>query len=304
MAELTKLLADLGIIALLDDEPNDVGGLSAEELKAKFDEAANIIKDYINETLLPELASDIGAQNIGIETISGVTGATNVQAALAKIESQLVDMTQGAVADGSINAAKLADAAVVAEKIANLAVTTAALADGSVTTPKLANLAVTAEKLAALAVTSAKLAAGAVTNEKIADGAVGTAKLALAAVGTAQIDDIAVTAAKLAAAAVETAKIANGAVTSAKLAVGATHDTKTAVLTVAGWISAEEGANQTVTVQGINSTDTLIVSPAPNSISTASEANVYCSAQGNGTLSFHCADVPEAEITYNVVILV
>jgi len=49
---------DLNIIQKLDDEPNDVGGLSAEELKAKFDEAGNAIKKYLNETLIPQLDAE------------------------------------------------------------------------------------------------------------------------------------------------------------------------------------------------------------------------------------------------------
>lgn len=53
--EITYLDGDLNIIQKLDDEPNDVGGLTSAELKAKFDEAGNTIKTYINETLIPEL---------------------------------------------------------------------------------------------------------------------------------------------------------------------------------------------------------------------------------------------------------
>lgn len=57
--EIQLLDGDLSIIAKLDDEPNDVGGLSSDQLKAKFDEAGNIIKDYLNNTLIPAiLASD------------------------------------------------------------------------------------------------------------------------------------------------------------------------------------------------------------------------------------------------------
>ena len=52
---LTKLTSDLNIIQALDDEPNDVGGLTAAQLKTKFDEAANAIKTYINNTLTSEL---------------------------------------------------------------------------------------------------------------------------------------------------------------------------------------------------------------------------------------------------------
>ena len=78
---LTKLLADLYIISLLDDEPNDIGGMSSAELKAKFDEAANTIKDYINNVLIPELAGSGGAESVGIDTVPGLTGVGTVQAA-------------------------------------------------------------------------------------------------------------------------------------------------------------------------------------------------------------------------------
>ena len=57
--ELELINGDLSIISMLDDEPNDVGGLTSSELKAKFDEAGNTIKTYINETLVPAvLAAD------------------------------------------------------------------------------------------------------------------------------------------------------------------------------------------------------------------------------------------------------
>lgn len=46
---------DMDIIQQLDDEPNDVGGLTAQELKEKFDEGGNALKNYINQTLIPAL---------------------------------------------------------------------------------------------------------------------------------------------------------------------------------------------------------------------------------------------------------
>lgn len=55
----------MGIIAKLDDEPNDVGGLTAAQLKAKFDEAGEAVKEYLNATLLPELAAQSAAANLG-----------------------------------------------------------------------------------------------------------------------------------------------------------------------------------------------------------------------------------------------
>lgn len=241
---LTKLLTDLYIISLLDDEPNDVGGMSSAELKAKFDEAANIIKDYINNTLIPELAGNGGAESVGIDTVPGLTGVSTVQAALVKIEEQMAEMTQGAVADESITTAKLAALAVTSAKLAAAAVETAKIKDEAVTTPKLAALAVTAARLADLAVETAKIKDKAVTTEKIADKAVTTAQLGDASVGTAQLDALSVTAAKLAALAVETAKIKDKAVTGAKIADGSVTQANLSVNARCGLvISASAGKN-------------------------------------------------------------
>lgn len=239
---LTKLLSDLYIISLLDDEPNDVGGMSSAELKAKFDEAANTIKTYINETLIPELAGANGAGSVGIDTVPGLTGVSTVQAALAKIEEQMAEMTQGAVADESITTAKLAALAVTSAKLAAAAVETDKIKDGAVTSVKLADLAVTAARLADLAVETAKIKDKAVTTKKIANKAVTTAQLGDASVGTAQLDALSVTAAKLAALAVETAKIKDGAVTRAKLAQDALYSPIRMVQSDSSVVSSDVGA--------------------------------------------------------------
>ena len=56
--KIELLNGDLNIIQKLDDEPNDVGGLTSAELKAKFDEAGNVIKTYINDTLIPAILAE------------------------------------------------------------------------------------------------------------------------------------------------------------------------------------------------------------------------------------------------------
>ena len=61
---LNRFEKDMDIVLALDDEPNDVGGLSADELKAKFDEGGKALQDYLNNTLLPLL------EKLGIETIT------------------------------------------------------------------------------------------------------------------------------------------------------------------------------------------------------------------------------------------
>ena len=56
--QIDPLSKDLNIIQKLDDEPNDVGGLTAQELKETFDRAGNLIKEYINESLIPQVLGD------------------------------------------------------------------------------------------------------------------------------------------------------------------------------------------------------------------------------------------------------
>ena len=202
----TQLTSDLNIIAALSDTPNETDGLTAAQLKAKFDEAANTIKTYLNSVHLAELEAEGGAGKIGIEAITGIT-ALNVQEALEAIVELCNAISQGAVPDGSISTAKLAALAVTAEKLSELCVSTGKLTDACVTAAKIADGAVTAAKIADGGVTEAKLAAASVTGSKLSVGAVTTGK----------ITDGNVTAAKLADGSVTEGKIANGAVTRAKM---------------------------------------------------------------------------------------
>ena len=257
---LTRLTDDLDIISVLDNEPNDVGGLSADAFKAEFDKAGNIIKKYINEVLLAELASAIGAENIGIAKVDGLTGIGTVQAALAKIEKQMADMTQGAVADASISTEKLSDLAVTTAKLAAACVTAAKLAAGAVGTEALSDLAVTAAKLAAACVETAKIADKAVTARCIDDKAIGTAQLGDKCVGDEQIDDLAVAERCIAAGAVGTGKIKNAAVTADKIAAGAVTAELTGTLTAAGWANDTSGGYlQTIAVAGLLATDNRVL---------------------------------------------
>lgn len=59
---IEKFNKNMAIIAALDDEPNDVGGMTSAELKNKFDEGGKALQAYMNETLIPAL------ENLGVET--------------------------------------------------------------------------------------------------------------------------------------------------------------------------------------------------------------------------------------------
>jgi len=52
---LSRFEKDMQIIQALDDEPNDVGGMSSTELKATFDEGGEAVKEFLNGVLIPAL---------------------------------------------------------------------------------------------------------------------------------------------------------------------------------------------------------------------------------------------------------
>lgn len=97
--------AAVNVIRQLPNRPTGTGYMSAKQLKEKFDEAAESIKSYFN-TLVNDLESTSAAASIGFARTTGVAEDT-VQAAIVNVQAQIAGVSQGAVADGSITAAKL-----------------------------------------------------------------------------------------------------------------------------------------------------------------------------------------------------
>ena len=79
----------------------------------------------------------------------------------------------------------------------------------------------------------------------------------------------------------------------AKLAV-----TTTATVATSAW----SNLSATVNVTGVTASNTVIVAPAPTSREAAVKAQMYCSAQGAGTLTFVCKTVPTSNVVVNVMI--
>lgn len=83
---LSQFSKDMNIIAALDDEPNDVGGLSAGELKAKFDEGGLALKEYINGTLLVQISAQLATKAELDEVVAGISpDLTATEEALASL---------------------------------------------------------------------------------------------------------------------------------------------------------------------------------------------------------------------------
>lgn len=115
---LTKLEENMDIIQQLDDEPNDVGGLTADQLKAQFDRAGNLVKAYINNTLTAEL--DAKFKDIyPVGSIYMSVNAANPGTLFGGTWEQLKDRFLVA-AGGSYAAAATGGAATVTLKTANL----------------------------------------------------------------------------------------------------------------------------------------------------------------------------------------
>lgn len=87
---LDKLNKNMQIISALSDEPNDVDGLTSAQLKAKFDEAGEAIKAYINNVLLPQLEGHGAAASIGARPIGELTGET-VQAQIDQMLTKFLN---------------------------------------------------------------------------------------------------------------------------------------------------------------------------------------------------------------------
>ena len=272
---LPQLTTDLNIIQALDDEPNDVGGLSSAQLKAKFDEAVGYIKTYLNDTLIPYLESTSGAGGLGITTVSGIQAATNVQDALAALEANIEGVTQGAVADNSINTVKLVDSSITTAKLADNSVSTAKLQADAVTNAKMADSSVGTNELIDGSVATAKLADGSVSTAKLADGAVTAAKVAAGAISNSKLANSSVVADNIAANAVTTAKILNGAVTNEKIAEGTLSSTRFAdgsVLTAKiadSAITTAKIADGNVTTAKIADTNVTTAKIADEAVTTA-----------------------------------
>lgn len=99
---IPTLDTDLSIIQKLDDYPNDVGGLSASELKAKFDEGVLALQTYINTVLIPALL----AEKLPFSPTQAINADT-IQAAIENVQKQIANSVAGAIPNNTIGLEKM-----------------------------------------------------------------------------------------------------------------------------------------------------------------------------------------------------
>ena len=208
---LPKLEKDLANISKLDDNPNDVGGLEPNELKAEFDQAGLDIKEYINQELLPYLEGIQAAASLGIQTISGMSNAKTIQEALEALKLAIDNTATGAIPDASLAGSKLVSEAITEREIAASAVHGTHIADDSVPGEKLEDNSIAGEKLEDETLESRHYGKTSIKDEHIADLTITGGK----------VKDGTLTAKKFAAGSVQTTAIADDTVTRNKLAPNA-----------------------------------------------------------------------------------
>lgn len=107
--------------------------------------------------------------------------------------------------------------------------------------------------------------------------------------------------------AVPTSRTVNGKALSSNITLSASDvGAQTAItsqsvsISVANWNAT---TTCTKSVTGVTSSNNVIVTPDPSSISDWASSGVYCSAQGSGTLTFTASSTPSANLTANVLII-
>jgi hypothetical protein len=100
---IPKFTKDVEVIQKLSDLPNTTDGLTAEQLKAKFDEAALLVKTFLNSELIPA----IQAKNIPFDK-TGEIDAADIQNAIVEVQKQVREAASGTIVNGSVTKEKLA----------------------------------------------------------------------------------------------------------------------------------------------------------------------------------------------------
>lgn len=102
---IPKMTDDLNIIQALSDLPNTEDGLTADDLKAKFDAAGLAIQNFINNTLIPAVV----AAKIPFAPTNEINAET-IQRAIENVQAQVKDAASGTIVNGSITKEKIASA--------------------------------------------------------------------------------------------------------------------------------------------------------------------------------------------------
>lgn len=99
---IAKFTGNVKVHENLPDQPNDIDGYSAEQMKELFDRPGVLIKQWLNEVLLPGLK----ASNLAFSPVSGINAQT-IQEAIENVQRQAAEAVSGSIPEASISREKL-----------------------------------------------------------------------------------------------------------------------------------------------------------------------------------------------------
>ena len=125
----TKMIGDMKYVRNLKDRPNESpNAMTAEQLKAVFDQAGVDLQNFINSFISDQLEHSSASSNLGAAVPSGMTG---VQPKIQNILNALAAAV-GVVPENAVDTAQLKNGAVKTGKIDDGAVTSAKIGTGEV----------------------------------------------------------------------------------------------------------------------------------------------------------------------------
>ena len=301
---------DLDVIQKLDDEPNDVGGLTAAQLKAKFDEGPNAIKSYINNELLPAISDTVAdadarakaeATRVAAEAArvtaeqgraSAETGREQAEAARRTAESARLTAEQGRAAaeQSRASAEDTRESQEAARQSAEAERAAAEQARGNTDTGIVAQATQQATAAGQSATAAAGSAQTAAQQAALAQQAAGSAATAAASQLTGQMAGY-----------VSDAQEAAQDAADAATAISAYGTEVPVTLTAAGWTGAAAPYAQTVAVAGLLANSYGDIGPA-NSATAAQRAAyraalIAVTAQADGSVTLVAdGDKPAVDI--------
>ena len=106
---MTLFNEDVNNVSRLENLPNENQGLDPDSLKAVFDKAANDIKNFINNVLIPEITISVDAAARGITRL-GLNGSEIVNHSITEEKYASGSVSADALKSYSVNETKLSAA--------------------------------------------------------------------------------------------------------------------------------------------------------------------------------------------------
>ena len=103
----TKFDSNVENITALPDEPSQEDGYTAAMIKSLFDKASVDLKNYINNTLIPQLEAQSASASVGSGNISGLSAENNVFSQISALKALIDGIKDGGINSASITSDKL-----------------------------------------------------------------------------------------------------------------------------------------------------------------------------------------------------